>query len=65
MSARVNIGVKMAHKAENNNATRTEYETWKLLMNIVLNNGAIQLYLNIWILWLNVSPCEFRSQKGA
>ena len=60
MSARVNLGVKMADKAKDNNETSTEYETWYLLMNLVLNNGAIHLYLNICGLWLNDSLCEFR-----
>ena len=40
----------MAPKTKHGNETCTKRETWQLRMNIDQNNGAIHIYLNIYIL---------------
>ena len=44
------LGVKMAPKPERSNDTYTKRETWQLRVNIDQNNGAIHIYLKIYIL---------------
>ena len=55
----------MAPKSEHNNETSTKSETWQLLMNLDRNNGAIHLFLKIYILWSIDAPWESRGQKMA
>ena len=43
-------GQKWRQKTERSNETCTKRETWQLRMNIDQNNGAIHIYLKIYIL---------------
>ena len=53
----------MAPKTERSNETCTKRKTWQLCMNVDQNNGAIHIYLKIYILGTIEALWEFGDKQ--